>query len=179
MRYVALLRGVNVGGKNKISMAELRICLQKLGFNEVSTFLNSGNALFSTSESDTKKLSKQIEEALTDNFTFESELIKVLVVSQKDLKEVIEQMPKGFAGEPEKYYSDIIFLIDISAEAAFSETECHPEVDKAWQGKNVIYYQRLGEKRTKSRLTKIIGKPIYKSMTIRTFNTVKKLFEQM
>ena len=54
-RYVALLRGINIGGKNKVSMAELKKGFEKLAFEEVKTYLNSGNVIFSSDEDDTKK----------------------------------------------------------------------------------------------------------------------------
>ncbi len=61
-RYVALLRGINISGKNKVPMAELKTGFEKLAFEEVKTYLNSGNVIFSSDEDDTKKLTKQIQE---------------------------------------------------------------------------------------------------------------------
>ena len=177
MRYAALLRGVNVGGKNKIAMSDLVLCLETLSFTEVSTLLNSGNAVF-TAEGTAQSIAQKIEAALVQSFQFDSKLIKVLVLSQNDLKKVIDQAPKNFGSQPDAYYSDVVFLIDFPTEEAFAETECNPEVDSVWRGEGVIYYQRLGEGRTRSRLGKIIAKPVYKSMAIRTFNTVKKLYQR-
>ena len=152
--------------------------LEAQGFTQVRTLLNSGNAVF-TSEGFAKTIAKKIEAALIESFQFDSELIKVLVLSEDDIKTVISEAPQGFGSQPETYYSDVVFLIDVSVQEAFAETECHPEIDAAWQGSQVIYYQRLGSMRAKSRLAKIIGKPVYKSMTIRTWGTVKKLLERM
>ena len=64
MKYVAFLRGINVGGKNKIKMETLREVCVKLGFENVKTYINSGNIIFETSQSDDQKLAEQIEEAI-------------------------------------------------------------------------------------------------------------------
>lgn len=63
MNYVALLRGVNVGGKNKVSMSELKVCFEDLGYQNVSTYINSGNILFTSSKS-AAALAKEIEATL-------------------------------------------------------------------------------------------------------------------
>jgi uncharacterized protein (DUF1697 family) len=174
--YLILLRGINVGGKNKISMASLKKCLGELGFTNVTTYIASGNVILS-SNAETHQIKALIETALTKNFKLDSELIKVLVLTQKQLQAVIDSRPKGFGDEPEKYYSDAIFLIDIDATQAMSVFHPREGVDKVWQGNGVIYSQRLGAERTKSRLGKIIGTPAYQSMTIRSWNTTTKLLK--
>lgn len=178
MKYVALLRGVNVGGKNKIAMSELKVCLEKLGYDNVTTYINSGNVLFSSSKT-SAELAEQIEEALVKGFKFDSELIKVLVLSDAQLEKVIQSAPKGFGTHSETYHSDAVFLIGQSVESAIGEFEIHPEVDRLWEGQGMVYFQRLSAKRTKSRLSKIVMKPIYKSMTIRSWNTVLKLQQRL
>jgi uncharacterized protein (DUF1697 family) len=175
MHYLALFRGVNVGGKNKLSMAELKICLGDLGLKNVTTYINSGNALFESDES-AEKIARTIEATLVKKFRFDSELIKVLVLSKNKLAEIVSEAPEGFGQQTDIYYSDVAFLIDVKAKEAFDAFELNPEVDAMWLGKGVVYYRRLGAKRTKSRLSKVIGKPVYKSMTIRSWNTTAKLF---
>ena len=174
MNYLALFRGVNVGGKNKLSMAELKVCLEKLGLENVRTYINSGNAMFESDEPG-EAIGSKIEQTLVKTFKFDSELIKVLVLSDEQLASIVRDAPKGFGETPDVYYSDVAFLIGADAKDAFDQFELNPEVDDIWLGKGVVYYRRLGAKRTKSRLSKIIAKPIYKSMTIRSWNTTKKL----
>lgn len=178
MKYVALLRGVNVGGKNKLSMAELKVALEALGLTKVTTLLNSGNVMFEANN-DAKKLARQIEASLLKTFTFDSDLIKILLVSERELKNVIEQAPKGFGSQSSRFHSDVVFIMEGTVKQLMAEVEVNPAVDKAWPGKGVAYYQRLSEQRTKSRLGKIIAKPIYKSLTIRSWNTVLRLRQKM
>ena len=174
--YVILVRGINVGGKNKLPMAGLKKCLEELGFSNVSTYIASGNVIL---ESDKRpdEMKAQIEEALPKKFKLDSDLIKVLVLSRKQFQAVIDNKPEGFGEQPEKYHSDAIFLVGIDAVEAFSVFNPREGVDKVWQGDGVIYSQRLSAQRTKSRLNKIMVSPAYKSMTIRNWNTTTKLLE--
>lgn len=172
--YVVLLRGINVGGKNKIPMAALRSCLQDLGFLDVQTYIASGNVLLRSAKS-AAEVKAAIEKALPTYFTLDSELIKVLVLTREQLKTIVESKPKGFGEQPEIYYSDAIFLIGIDASQAMPIFSPKEGVDAIWPGNGVIYSQRLGAMRTKSRLSSIIGKPLYKSMTIRSWATTKQL----
>lgn len=176
--FVILLRGINVGGKNKLSMAKLRVCLEDLGFSNVLTLGASGNVVLE-SEKRSKVIKAQIEEALPKTFKLDSELIKVLVLTHAQLKAVIDKKPKGFGEQPAKYYSDVIFLMDINVTKAMAVFNPREGVDKIWPGKSVIYSQRLGSLRTKSRLSKIVGTVAYKSMTIRSWNTTIKLLENL
>lgn len=172
--YIVLLRGVNVGGKNTVSMAALKACLEKLDFANVATYIASGNVILA-SDKDPEEVKSQIETALLANFKLDSELIKVLVLSQEKLESIIKNKPKGFGEEPNKYHSDAIFLIDIEVDEAMSMFNPREGVDTIWPGKGVIYSQRLSALRVKSRLNKVMGTPAYKSMTIRNWNTTVRL----
>lgn len=157
-------------------MASLRDCLEKEGFTDVSTYIASGNVILKSPKS-SASIKTKIEKALPSYFNLDSELIKVLVLTYSQLKSVIDEKPTGFGEAPKKYHSDVIFLIDIGVSQAISVFNPKDGVDKIWPGKNVVYSQRLSELRTKSRLSKIMGTPEYKSMTIRSWSTTKKLFE--
>jgi uncharacterized protein (DUF1697 family) len=176
--YVALLRGINVGGRNKLSMAVLKQLLEEIGLEDVRTYIQSGNAIFrSTLSADT--IARKIEAGLTAALGLDDELIKVLVLSHAQLKAVVEKRPKGFGDEPDKHHSDAIFLMDIDGKAAFAVFSPREGVDKVWQGEGVIYSQRLSAERTRSRLSRIVASPLYKSMTIRSWATTAKLLELM
>lgn len=175
MKYVALLRGVNVGGKNKVAMSELKSCFEQLGFTNVATYINSGNIIFETMNETEATLETRIEKELVRTFQFDSELIKVRVLNADELQAVITNAPKGFGDEPDIYHYDVVFIIRFDEKEAFDAFECNPEVDVAWRGKGVVYYRRLSARRTASRLSKVMGKPIYKSLTIRNWNTAQKL----
>ncbi len=176
--YAILIRGINVGGKNMISMASLRQYLNELGFTNVSTYIASGNVLLQ-SEKAPAEVKAEIEQLLPKHFRLDRELIKVLVLSRAQLQAIIEHKPKGFGEQPDTYYSDVIFLMDITAAQAMPVFKPREGVDVIWPGDGVIYSQRLSALRTKSRLSSIVGTPAYQSMTIRSWGTTQKLLELM
>jgi uncharacterized protein (DUF1697 family) len=174
--YVILIRGINVGGKNKVPMTGLRTCLEELGCSNVSTYIASGNVIVEAGKRP-DELQAQIEAALPKRFKLDSDLIKVLLLTRKQLQAVIANKPKGFGEQPEKYHSDAIFLMGIDAAQAMPIFDPREGVDTVWPGDGVIYSQRLSAQRTKSRLSKIVGTPVYQSMTIRSWNTTTKLLK--
>lgn len=176
--YAVLLRGINVGGKNKVSMTALKQHLETIGYSDVQTYINSGNIVLN-SDKDIAEIKSDIESRLPKWFKLDSELLKVQVVSDVTLRSVVHLKPANFGDEPTKYHSDVVFLIDIDSDEAFAIFKPNPLVDQIWKGENVIYSQRLSTERTKSRLNKIMESPLYKSMTIRNWNTTLKLHEMV
>lgn len=176
--YVVLLRGINVGGKNTVSMPALKSCLEELGFTNVVTYINSGNVILSSDKS-AANIKAVVEELLPKSFKLDTDLLKVLVLTHYQLEEIVASKPKGFGAEPAKYHSDAIFLMDLSADEALKVFDPRDGVDKVWPGDGVIYSQRLSAERTKSRLNKIMSSPLYKSMTIRNWNTTTKLLKML
>ena len=175
-RYLVLLRGINVGGKNPVPMARLREPLEDLGYSNVVTYIASGNVVL-TSERPPAEIKRQIEEALPKAFRLHSELVAVLVLTRAQLRAVVDQKPEGFGEHPETYHSDAIFLMGIDAANAMQVFDPRPGVDNVWPGDGVIYSQRLSAQRTRSRLSRIMGTPAYKSMTIRNWATTTALLE--
>jgi uncharacterized protein (DUF1697 family) len=106
-QYLALLRGINVGGKNIIKMADLKASFESMGFSEVQTYIQSGNVLFWSADKDKLKLAKQIEKNLSKRFNYSS---LVVVVSHQELQKIVKSAPKGFGSEPDKYRYDVVFL---------------------------------------------------------------------
>ena len=157
-------------------MAELRHYLSELGYQDVSTYIASGNVIL-RSDKAPQDIKAAIETLLPKHFKLDSELIKVLVLTKTQLQSVVDNKPKGFGEEPEKYYSDAIFLMDVTVDEAMPAFDPREGVDRIWPGKGVVYSQRLGELRVRSKLSKIVAHPTYKSMTIRSWNTTTKLLE--
>lgn len=172
-----LLRGINVGGRNNIPMAKLRKLLEEeLGFENVSTYIASGNVLLDSKLS-AAKVAEQIEAALPKAFKLDAELIRVAVLSAAELEAIVKKRPRGFGSEPSKYHSDAIFLMGIDADEAMAAFSPRDGVDRVWPGDGVIYSQRLSAARTKSRLNRIMTSPHYKAMTIRSWQTTLALLE--
>ena len=176
--YVVLLRGINVGGKNKIAMAGLKRLLEEMGFESVATYIQSGNVML-RSRLSAKTIAQRIEQRLDAAFKLDSSLIKVVALSRDQLQAVVDNRPKGFGDQPGKYHSDAIFLMGIDAAEAMPAFSPLEGVDTIWPGDGVIYSQRLSAKRTKSRLNRMMASPLYQSMTIRSWGTTMKLLEMV
>jgi len=172
-RYVALLRGINVGGKNLIWMPALKAAFEAAGFDDVSTYIQSGNVLFSSPDRGAKALTDRIESMLAEAFDY---VPTVVVRSERQLRATVERAPKGFGSEPKRFRYDVIFLKEpLTAARALAEIRTNPEVDTAHAGTGVLYFSRLEAKATASRLNTIVASPIYPSITIRNWNTTTKL----
>jgi uncharacterized protein (DUF1697 family) len=174
--YVILMRGINVGGQNKIPMGKLKLFLEEQGFETVSTVMQSGNVILQ-SRLAAAPIARKIEKALPSAFTLDSSVIKVLALSTDQLQAVIDRRPKGFGDHATKYHSDAIFLMGIDSAKAMTAFDPREGVDTVWPGDGVIYSQRLSALRTKTRLNKMMASPLYKSMTIRSWGTTLKLLE--
>ena len=157
-------------------MTALKTCLEAQGYTEVKTVIASGNVIVH-SEKPAKTIRRDIEALLPKQFKLDSELVKVLVLTPKQIASVIKNKPKGFGETPSKFHSDAIFLIDITLASAMKVFQPKEGVDAIWKGKGVIYSRRLSAKRTHSRLGKIVGTAAYKCMTIRSWNTTVKLHD--
>jgi len=176
-RYLALLRGINVGGNNIIKMADLKACFETMGFTDVATYIQSGNVIFVSDEPDQMKLETQIEKVLSETFNYKS---RVLVISHQQLKYVVEKIPEEFGMHPDTHKYDVVFLKNpLTAEKAKAEVVARKEVDNVYADNGVLYFSRAIANLSKSYLSKIITLPIYQFMTIRNWNTTSKLLALM
>ena len=171
-RYVALLRGINVGGHNPVAMADLREAFATGGYDAVSTYIQSGNVLFE-SDAPGDALEDELEEMLERRFGFP---LIVVVRSHRQLRNIVDKAPNGFGGAPDTYHSDVIFLKgQLSSRQAMRVVELREGVDRAWMGSGVVYFARVTARRTQSRMSRIVGTPEYQQMTIRSWTTTTKL----
>lgn len=107
MKYVAFLRGINVGGKNKVKMETLREVCASIGFENVKTYINSGNVIFETAKSDDKKLAERLEKAIEKEFALN---IKVMVRARSEIEEIVKNNP--FDGQFENDKDLHVFFLD-------------------------------------------------------------------
>jgi uncharacterized protein (DUF1697 family) len=177
IQYLALLRGINVGGKNIIKMVDLKACFESMGLLNVVTYIQSGNVLFQSDEKDKKVLTDKIEKGLSKTFKYEARLV---IISYKELRDIVNEAPRGFGKDAETYRYDVIFLKEpLTSKEAMKSVKIKEGVDSAHAGKDALYFSRLIAKASSSYLTKIIGLPVYKNMTIRNWNTTTKLLAMM
>lgn len=171
-RYVALLRGINVGGRNKVAMADLRAAFTDAGFADVSTYIASGNVLFSSTRP-ARGLERDIEAVLEERLGMP---LVVVVRSQRQLRAVVERAPAGFLALDGTHHRDVVFLRSPLTEAkAMGVVQLREGVDQAWAGSGVVYFARLSSQLQRSSMSKIVGTPEYKAMTVRSWSTATKL----
>jgi uncharacterized protein (DUF1697 family) len=171
-RFVALLRGINVGGRNPISMADLRGAFEAEGYEDPRTYIASGNVLFE-SDSARGSLEGELEAMLERRLGI---ALVVVVRSQIQMRNVVARAPQGFGEQPELYHSDVIFLRSpLTAKQAMRVVDLREGVDQVWPGTGVLYFSRLSARRTQSKMGNIVGTIEYQKMTIRSWNTTTKL----
>jgi len=177
IRYLALLRGINVGGKNIIKMADLKSCFENMDYADVSTYIQSGNVLFKSDERDKTRLTNKIEQMLSARFDYSS---CIVVVTREQLKNVVEEAPEGFGIEPDKYRYDVLFVKEpLTPGEIMKNLRVRDEVDRSFAGESVLYFSRLIRRASQSYLTKIMTLPEYKKITIRNWNTTIRLMSLM
>jgi uncharacterized protein (DUF1697 family) len=177
-RYLALLRGINVGGRNRIPMADLKQAVEDLGYNDVGTFIQSGNVLFDARGS-AESLASALEAMLPRRFQLDSGEIMVLVLTHDRLASIVNQAPPGFGEEPHVYKYDVAFLKGVTGDEILAQVRPHPEVDAVWAEPDAVYYRRLTSRLSQSRMSRLITTPVYRYMTIRNWNTATKLLALM
>ena len=173
--YAALLRGINVGGKSLIRMAELRACFEDGGFDDVATYIASGNVVFGSTERGAAALTGRIERMLTDRFELE---VAVVLRTRAQMRSVVQNAPSGFGADPSRYRSDVIFLkAPLTPAKAMEVVRTRDGVDQAWRGRGVLYFSRLTSRATQSRMSAIVGTPAYRLMTIRSWKTATAIVQ--
>ena len=174
-RYMALLRGINISGKNKVVMAELKKEFESLKFEDVKTYLNSGNVIFSSREENSEKITKQIEEMLKKNYDFK---IPVFVLEQEKLKDILEHAPIWWGSDDKMIYDNLIFMIPpITFKEVFEEIgEAKEDLEKIQNYNDVIFWSFSRKDYQKTNWWSQTAKTnVSKKLTIRTANTVRKI----
>ncbi|MCC3356022.1 DUF1697 domain-containing protein [Bacillus sp. REN16] len=176
MIYVALLRGINVGGKNKIDMKLLKQTFEQTGMNDVVTYINTGNIIFSYKGKSKTDLAYILEEAIHKDFGLQ---IKVVVRNLDDVREIINEIPDSWKNDKDMK-SDVMFLWDeIDDESVLKNLDIKPNIDKVKYVPGAILWSVEKKNVTKSGMSKIIGTKVYKQITVRNVNTARKIYELM
>lgn len=176
-KFVALLRGINISGKNKIPMQELKLGFESLGYKEVVTYLNSGNVIFSSNTNDKVKISNDIYKMLENKFNIK---IPVFVIKSDELNDLLSNKPDWWGTGDKNIYDNIIFIIPPTTYKDVYEALGEPkiELEKIKEYKNSIFWSYdLKNYRKTNWWSKTASTIIRNSITIRTANTMKKVLE--
>ena len=156
-KYIALLRGINVGGKNKISMPELRKMFEDCRYGNVITYINSGNVIFSCDNEDKEEIKK---------------------VSAKELSAALSNAPAWWDNDAQSKHNAIFIIPPATAAEIIDEVGiAKEEYEQVSYYEQVIFWSAPIKTFSKTRWSKIVGKSAYNSVTIRNANTAKKLLK--
>lgn len=175
MKYIALLRGINVGGNNKVAMTDLRHCFEDAGFTNVLTYINSGNVIFDSTETSKAKLVRLCEQVIETQFGFH---IICTVIQAAELQIALDHAPSWWGKDKEASHNAIFVIAPKTTEDIISAIgETKPEYESVAAYDPIIFWSAPVRTFSRTRYSKIVGTKAYKSITIRNLNTTKKLLE--
>jgi uncharacterized protein (DUF1697 family) len=174
MTYVAFLRGVNVGGRGIVSMAAIKEALVALGLSDVRTYINSGNVIFSTRASDAQQLTARIEKALEQRTGM---AIKVLVMDHRTLKKMVDAIPSNWVDDKTMRTYVLLLWKELDDRRILDRLPIKPGVDELRYTRGAVVWRVDREHVGRSHMNRIVGTPLYKKITIRSANTMRKLNE--
>jgi uncharacterized protein (DUF1697 family) len=174
--YVALLRGINVGGNTMVSMKELKSCFEDLGLRDVVTYINSGNIIFKDSGQGIPALVRLIESGIKARRKME---IRVVVKTRNDIAAICKKIPTDWVTD-KLMRTDVMFLRDeIDKAETIAAVPANPAVDRLVHVKGALIWNVSRKDYGKSKVPKMVGSSFYKNMTARNVNTTRKLLQLM
>jgi uncharacterized protein (DUF1697 family) len=174
--FVALLRAVNVGGNNIISMRALKESFEGMGFKQVSTYINSGNVIFTTRETDARKLERKIEQMLVKDFELEG---KVVVRSLAEMARLVGSLPSSWDGDSSWRYNVIFLRHTIDSEKILEELTAKGDYEQICYRPGTVLWSAQASEINRTNMQKLSSRKIFRDMTVRNLNTTKKLHTLM
>jgi uncharacterized protein (DUF1697 family) len=174
MKYLAFLRGINVGGNRKVSMGDLQKLFLEMGFTEVRTLLNSGNVLFASDETEVSDLRIKIEEKLVNVFGWK---IGIIIRSQKEIQDIVSKNPFQNSNLTQETRLYVTFVSDTPRSSLKIPYESPEKNFKILQVSNNAIFSilLLSEKYNSTDAMKVLEKEFGKNVTTRNWNTLVKL----
>ena len=174
--FVALLRGVNVGGNNMISMSSLKKSFEALGFPHVTTYINSGNIIFTTKEKDARKLEKRIEQMLSKEYELGS---RVVVRSLPEMEQLVNNLPRSWSADSRWRYNVIFLRHSIDSEAILADLPANSDIEEIVYRPGALLWSAQATEMSRTNLAKLSSRKVFQDMTVRNLNTTKKLCDLM
>lgn len=176
MRYVALLRGVNVGGAGKIDMKGLRAAFEDLGLGSVRTYINSGNVIFDSEAIDRESLAGLMEDTIEERFGFRT---RVLIMDVDEIRSIVRALPEDWRDDAAAK-CDVFFLWEeADRPSVIDELVWDPKVEDVRYTLGALIRRVDRKHAARSKITRIVGTPLYQQMTVRNCNTARALLRLM
>lgn len=176
MVWVALLRGINVGGKNMVSMKSLKEQFERLRFDDVRTYINSGNVLFRTSSTDARALERTIDRMLEEEFRLQG---RTVVRSHAEMRRLVRTIARTWDDDAAWRYNVIFLRHAIDSRSVLDGLEPKPEIERVVYCPGALLWCARVSDITRADMLKLASRRIYQEMTVRNVNTTRKLFDLM
>ena len=174
--FVALLRGVNVGGNNIVSMASLKASFEGLGFEDVASYINSGNIIFRAKEGRARKLEQRIEGMLSAEYQL---ACRVVVRSLSEMAALIESIPDTWTGDTHWRYNVIFLRHSIDSPDIVDGLKPRDGIEEVAYRPGTLLWSAQVKHVTRTAMVKLPGHRNYREMTVRNLNTTRKLYGLM
>ena len=174
--YVALLRGVNVGGKNAISMKPLKTSFETLGLQDVRTFINSGNVLFRSTRTNARAIERDIDRVLANEHGLTS---KAVVRSDAEMSRLVKTIDARWKPDARWKYNVIFLRHPIDSPRVLDGLVPKPEIERVFYYPGTLLWSALVSSLTRTTMLKLSGLPVYQDMTVRSVSTTRRILDLM
>ena len=174
--FVALLRGVNVGGNNMIKMSSLKQSFERMGFVQVATYINSGNIIFKTKEMDARKLEVKIEKMLLQEYQLDS---KVVIRTLAEMAKLVQSLPESWSNESE-WRNNVMFLRHtIDSKRILDDLPVKSDIEEIVYRPGALLWSVKASDASRTNMARFGSHKLYREVTVRNLNTTRKLHDLM
>ena len=173
--FLALLRGLNVGGRNVIGKDDLIRCFEDLGLDSVRTYIQSGNVLFRSSESRAAALTRTIEAALSERL---SNRVRAVVLARSRYRAAVAAAPDDWGRDDDRKHNAAFTLRGVTPRRVIEQLPVpNEDIETLASGPGVIFWSISKQHQTRTTWMKLAAAPVYQHLTVRNHRTVFRLRE--
>ncbi len=172
-RFLALLRGLNVGGRNVINRNDLIRCFEDLGFHDVRTCIQSGNVLFRAGETRVGTLTRAVESRLSERL---SNRVQAVVFTRARYRAAVAAAPDGWGGNDDRKHNALFTLRGVTPQGIVAQLPVpNEDIESLATGPGVLFWSISKQHQTRTTWMKLAAAPVYQRMTVRNHRTVFRL----
>ena len=174
--YVALLRGINVGGNNIVSMKALKESFERLGFEDVRTYINSGNVLFRSPDGDARNIEERIDRMLAREHALKG---KTVVRGDAEMARLVKTIEKEWNPDPEWKYNVVFLRHTLDPNVIVKQLDLKADIERVVCCPGTLLWSARTSTIGRTTMIKLSSRAVYQDMTVRNVNTTKKILALM
>jgi uncharacterized protein (DUF1697 family) len=174
--YAALLRGINVGGNNMVAMKALKERFERLGFQDVVTYINSGNVVFRSPEASARAIEQMVDDLLQRHFGVPG---RTVVRTQPEMARLVKTIASTWEIDPAWRYNVVFLRHSIDSPKVLDGIDLQPDIERVVYCPGTLLWSARASTVTRTAMLKLVSRPIYRDMTVRNVNTTRKVYELM